>query len=147
MTQPLEVTLARLEGKVDVLNERVSGQGVSSAETARALQRGLDEVKAAVQQAREEARHDASEVRVDLERQVGEVAADLAAHIELKNPHPHQEEWLRRDTRTVAAEVGRVRDEIATAKGAWRVISVVGACAIGVASAVISALITHALGG
>lgn len=143
MTQPLEVTLARLEGKVDVLNERVSGQGVSSAETARALQRGLDEVKAAVQQAREEARHDASEVRVDLERQVAEVAADLASHIDLKNPHPHQEEWLRRDTRTVAAEVGRVRDEINGAKGAWRVVMLLVAAAIGVGSA----LITHALGG
>jgi peptidoglycan hydrolase CwlO-like protein len=94
-TPPMDVLLVRLEGKVDVLTERVSSQGHASGETARQLQRGLDEVKSAVQQAREEARRDSSAVRVALERQIAEVNAELTAHIDARNPHAAQEEWIR----------------------------------------------------
>lgn len=110
----LEITLARLEGKVDVLSERISGQGAASSETARQMQKGIDDLHNKVDQYREEARHDASAVRQDLERQVGTVMGDLTLHEAAKNPHPAQEEWIRSNTREVAADIGVLRRDIDT---------------------------------
>lgn len=97
----LDVKLARLEVKIDGLVERVDERG----KTEMQLRLEIDKV-------REQARHDCSVVRVDLERQLHVLQMDLEKHEQAVNPHPQQEDWLRRHVDRLTVSIDGLRTDL-----------------------------------
>ena len=102
---------------------------------------------------REESRREVSAVRVDLERQIADVAADLAKHEAAVNPHPPQEDWLRKATDRLGSSIEGLRTDISgirtdisnqhsTFTGAGKVLSALGAVGL----VLIGGFINHLLG-
>lgn len=99
--ESVEVKLTRIEEKLGALAEKFDGQAKTEAQ-----------LRADIAASREESRREASAVRVDLERQVARVAEDLAAHVIAVNPHPQQEEWLRRHIDRLVIAIDSLRSDL-----------------------------------
>lgn len=161
MTEPSEtlaVVVTRIEGAINTLAKEVESQGKMHSLAGGHVQRGLDDLKAAIQSARDEARMDSTGVRVALEGQVTGLAIDLADHERSVNPHPPQEEWLRADMKALAAELRLARQEFSTqmsgmktamdtATGGGKVLWAIGGTIALALVGVGSSLLTSALGG
>lgn len=161
MTEPTEslaVVVTRIEGKINTLTSEVKSQADFHNLNGGHLQRGLDDLKKAIQLAREEARSDSTGVRTAVEAQLNGLSIDLVEHQKSINPHPFQEEWLRGDSKALAAEIRMARTEfdsrlstmqtaLDTAKGGGRVIWAIAGTVAVAAVGIGSALLTKTLGG
>lgn len=107
----LAVTLARLEGKFDNLRTTVDGLGKQHSMSDGQLQRAIDGLGKGIQEAREEARRDITGARVALEAKLEDLETDLVRHTQSVNPHPLQEEWIRRQNDKLVVEIGVARQE------------------------------------
>lgn len=127
--------ITRLDAKVDA-NNKVAEQVV---QTQLAQQQSLDR-------------------RVnDLKSEVGEVrsvaANDLDRHVHTKNPHPEQEEWLRKHFEAVGGEINGLAGKVETIKetltswrGSLKVAAAVYLLLATIIGGIISALIIKAIG-
>lgn len=140
---PMLVMITRVEGKLDTLAERVQAQGQQHSMSDEQLQRAMDSLRELIREVREEARRETTGATSRLEAQIAAVAADLNVHVEAKNPHPVQEDWLRLNTREVATSVALLRSGMDADRGARRVLSFLAVTAVGIGAS----LLTKLLGG
>jgi chromosome segregation ATPase len=103
--ESVEVKLTRLEAKFDALAGKVDDK----SEVDR-------QIRTEIATVREQARHDASAVRVDLERQLHVLAESISKHEQAVNPHPNQEDWMRRHVDRLATAIDGLRNDIAAVR-------------------------------